>query len=135
MFKKLFISFAFLMAIFSANFVFAAPNLDDLSGIGGGFKEKCNVENIAAAANIKTNKTAIELVNNGISIILGVFATIILVVIIYAGVQMISSKGKIDTYQGGLKLLRTAVVAMLIILLAYVIATFVLKTIQLLGKS
>ncbi len=143
MFKKiisnLFLSFTcFVFLIFSFNVVVAAPDLDNLSKLGGSFNKAGtgqNVGNIAAKGNIKTAKDVPTIINSTVSIVLGIFATIILGIIIYAGVKMITSKGKIDSYQDGLKLIKTAIIAMLIILLAYVISNFALKTINLLSNK
>ena len=139
MFKKIFsyflLSFIF---IFGFNFVFASPNLDNLNKLGGGFNKPDtgqNVVNIAGKGKIKTINDVPTIINKGIGVVLGVFATIILGVIIYAGIKMITSNGKMDSYQEGTKLLKTAVIAMLIILLAYAISTFVLKTISLLSTN
>lgn len=132
MFKKIF-SYFLLSIIFisSFNFVFAAPNLDNLGKLGGGFNSS-SMNTIAAQGKIKTVNDVPTIISRTVGVVLGVFAIIILGVIIYAGIKMITSKGKIDTYQEGTKLLKTAVIAMLIILLAYAISSFVLKTIGLL---
>jgi len=138
MFKK-FISNVFaissflLFLVFSFNIVLAEPNLDNLSKLGGGLSDS-SATAMAAKGNIKTAKDVPTIINATIGVVLGIFATIILGIIIYSGVKMITSKGKIDSYQEGLKLLKTAVIAMLIILLAYVISNFALKTISLLSN-
>jgi len=135
MFKKIFsyflLSFVF---IFGFNYSFASPNLDNLGKLGGGFKTS-SMDAIASKGNIKTVNDVPTIINKGIGVVLGIFATIILGVIIYAGIKMITSNGKMDSYQEGTKLLKTAVIAMLIILLAYAISTFVLKTISLLSTN
>lgn len=129
--KKLFSLFLFFSFLFfSFNFVFAAPDLDNLGNLGGNFSGK-KVEYIASKGNIATEKFPV-VVSNIISFALGFFATILLGIILYAGFQMITSNGKVDSYKQGLKLLKTAIVAMLIVLLAYVISNFALKTVNLL---
>lgn len=130
--KKLFSLFLFFSFLFfSFNFVFAAPDLDNLGNLGGNFSGK-KVEYIASKGNIVTRTTFPVVIRNIISFALGFFATILLGIILYAGFQMITSNGKVDSYKQGLKLLTTAIVAMLIVLLAYVISNFALKTVNLL---
>lgn len=126
---SLFLVFSFL--VFNFNFAFAAPELDNLSNLGGSFSGK-KVENIAEKGNLQVKTDFPTVVKNIISFALGFFATILLGIILYAGFKMITSNGKPDSYKQGLKLLTTAIVAMLIILLAYVISNFALKTVYLL---
>ena len=133
--KRLFSSFFIFISLFlNFNFLFAAPSLDNLGGLGGGFNNS-SASSIAEKGQIKTEKDVPEIINSIITIVLGIFATIILGIIIYAGIKMITSKGKTDVYMDGLKLLRVAIVAMLIILLSYVISNFALKTISLMSNN
>lgn len=139
MFKKfisnIFTIFSFLLfLVFSFNVALAAPNLDNLGKLGGGLSSS-SATAMATKGNIKTTKDVPTIINATIGVVLGIFATIILGIIIYAGIKMITSKGKIDTYQEGLKLLKTAIIAMLIILLAYVISNFALGTINYLSNG
>ena len=133
MFKKLF-SYLFLISafVFSFSLVFADPNLDNFNKLGGGFNGS-SAGIIAAKSNIKTTNDVPTIINSAINVFLGIFATIVLGVIMYAGIKMITSKGKMDSYQEGTKLLRVAIIAMLIILLSYAISSFVLKNINLLS--
>lgn len=133
--KRLFsLFFIFISLFLNFNFLFAAPSLDNLGGLGGGFNNS-SASSIAEKGQIKTEKDVPEIINSIITIVLGIFATIILGIIIYAGIKMITSKGKTDVYMDGLKLLRVAIVAMLIILLSYVISNFALKTISLMSNN
>ncbi len=133
--KRLFsLFFIFISLFLNFNFLFAAPSLDNLGGLGGGFNNS-SASSIAEKGQIKTEKDVPEIINSIITIVLGIFATIILGIIIYAGIKMITSKGKTDVYMDGLKMLRVAIVAMLIILLSYVISNFALKTISLMSNN
>lgn len=135
MFKKIFSCLCLMCSfLFVFNLALAedGPNLDNLDSLGG-FSLKSSTQ-IAYEGKIKSSKDFPAIINASISVILGIFATIILGIIMYAGIKMITSNGKIDSYQEGLKLLKTAIIAMLIILLSYAISSFALKTIGLLSN-
>lgn len=145
MFKKILFSLIFVLSIFSCSITMAAgPDLDNTALLG--LTDKPNVatdittstgmiDKINNTASVFSRKNAVTLFNNGIVIVLGFFATITLFIIIYSGFKVIASNGKVDSYQEGVKLLRTAIIAMIIILMSYGISKFVINSIKYVSEN
>ena len=129
MFKKIFFSFIFLFSLSFNNAL--AIDLDNTSGIGGGFGDKA-AANIATKADIKTadKQTVPVIINSAINWALGFATTIILAIMLFAGFKMVASNGDAKSYQTGLKWLQIAVISLIIILLAYSISSFVIYNID-----
>ncbi len=106
----------------------SAINLDDASSIMGG-----NNKGINEAVNYTGGnavKTAPEIVASVIKVAMGFFATVLLIMIIVAGVKIMVSKGDTGSYTKARGLLTKSIVGMVIVALAYVISDFGINAIN-----
>lgn len=140
--KKFLFGIILLGGISLNNIAFASPDLDNLTNLGVDLKGTADTENnlniikkndgindIANYTQGQKVKTVPELINSIIKVSMGLFATILLGIIIYSGIKVIISKGNPEAYKKGIGLLTSSIIGMCIVLFSYVISDFAIKTI------
>jgi lysylphosphatidylglycerol synthetase-like protein (DUF2156 family) len=125
MFKKivlLTISIAFI-ALSNINPVFADPP----AGNQGAIRE---LVEFSIEADIHNTKSPIDITITWINITLGFIGLIFLIMIIYSGVQWMTSAGNEEKITKAKQRIINSVIGVVIILLSYAIANWIMTTIQ-----
>ncbi len=75
-----------------------------------------------------------RVVSNGIIIVFSIVGILFLILTIYAGIQWMTAGGNDEQVSKARQLLRNAVIGLLIVIMSYVITTFVTRTIILISS-
>lgn len=115
-----------------SNFAFDLDSLPDGmdSKIMSDSDSKETTNEIARNAGYNENLTAIEMVNRVIKIIIGLSATISIILILIAGVKYMFSKGDTAAIKKSLKLMMSGFIGIAIMATAYITSNFIVKQIE-----
>ncbi|MBU4216388.1 hypothetical protein L6270_01490 [Candidatus Parcubacteria bacterium] len=124
MFKKI---SAFFMIAFSLFIMKASPSLAEVNIWTGpdGVDTQASIEGIGFEANDPRTMVA-----NGIKIFLGFLGMLAVILILYAGFLWMTAAGNDDNIKKAKQILSAAVVGLVIILMSYGLASFVLTQIK-----
>lgn len=122
MFKKI---SAFFLIAFSLIVIKTTPLLAAVDIWGEGDENKGKIEKAGFVYNDPR-----DMVANGIKIFLGFLGMIAVILILYAGFLWMTAAGNDDNIKKAKQILSAAVVGLVIILMSYGLATFVLEQVQ-----
>jgi hypothetical protein len=122
--KKLFLSLMVGLTIFSLVILPAVASAQGLQNING------NLDATGQKAGVKSNISIIGYLGLIIQALLGLLGLIFLILIIYSGFQWMTSMGVEEKISKARKTLTNSTIGLLIIILSYSIAYFVLTAIS-----
>jgi hypothetical protein len=86
-------------------------------------------KNLAGGSGLNTETDAVSIIGVIINAALGILGVVMVLLIIYAGYMYLTAQGDDDRVADAKKLIRNAVIGMIIIMLSYVIAGFVISNV------
>jgi hypothetical protein len=86
-------------------------------------------ENIAGNAGLRTDMPAVEIIGVIINAALGLLGIVMVMLVIYAGYLYLTAQGDDDKVADAKKIIRNAVIGLVIIMSAYAISTFVISNV------
>ena len=126
--KKMLVG-AFLW-IFTLAWVATLPNYTNATGEWGPDEGRTTDGSLSGNANAisgakNANSTLLDTIKSAIKWILGILATVAVVICLYAGFIMMTSAGDENKYKNGMKVLKYAAIWLAIILLSWLIVSMV----------
>jgi len=99
------------------------------AGLSSAFGPHSYVNTVAQTANYKTNATVTTSASHIILLALRVVGIIFIFLIVYAGIEWMTAGGNESRRSRSQEILRAAIVGLIIVLIAYAISYFIIKTI------